>query len=265
MTQIANEKTAEMTDAAIAGEEIAASAVYGSAGDAPISYEVVSPALPNPRLGYRFLKRAADILLSLIACAVLLLPALFLMFLIMLKDPGSPFYMQKRIGGRGRMIGVLKLRTMKKNADNLEEFLTPEQLEEYRKEYKLRDDPRLIGWKKAGDGKKCFGGMLRQLSLDEIMQIPYNILLKGDMSFVGPRPILEKELHDYYTPEEQEMLLSVKPGLTGYWQAYARNEAKYENGERQRMELYYVHNRSLWMDVKIMFATVGSVIRKSGI
>lgn len=75
---------------------------------------------------------------------------------------------------------------------------------------------------------------------------------------------MEKELQDYYTPEQQKLLLSVKPGLTGYWQAYARNDAKYENGERQRMELYYVQNRSLWLDVKILFATVGSVIRKSG-
>lgn len=265
MPKTANEWTAEMTDAAIAEDGTAHSSAYETARSVPFSPDILSPVLLNRRPGYRFLKRTADILLSLTACTILLLPALFLILLIMLKDPGSPFYMQKRIGSGGREIGVLKLRTMRKNADKLEEMLTPEQFEEYRKEYKLKDDPRLIGWKKSGDGEKCFGGILRQLSLDEIMQIPYNILLKRNMSFVGPRPILEKELHEHYTPEEQEMLLSVKPGLTGYWQAYARNDAKYENGERQRMELYYVHNQSLWFDVKIMFATVGSVIRKSGL
>ena len=97
------------------------------------------------------------------------------------------------------------------------------------------------------------------------MQIPYNVLLKGNMSLVGPRPILESELDENYTPEQQELLLSVKPGLTGYWQAYARNDAMYEDGKRQQMELYYVQNRSLWLDVKIIFATVSAVLRKSGV
>ena len=263
MPKTANEWAVEMTDAAVTEKKTASPVVYETTKTVPFPSPEIPASLPNRRLGYRFIKRTADILLSLAACTVLLLPALFLSILIMLKDPGSPFYMQKRIGCRGE-IGILKLRTMRKNADRLEDMLTPEQLEEYRREYKLRDDPRLIGWKKPGDGKKCFGGLLRQLSLDEIMQIPYNILLKGNMSFVGPRPILEKELQDYYTPEQQKLLLSVKPGLTGYWQASARNDAKYENGERQRMELYYVQNRSLWLDVKILFATVGSVIRKSG-
>lgn len=180
MPQIVNEWAAETTDAAVTEERPAPSVVYETTKAVPFP----SSALPNRRLGYRFVKRTADILLSLAACTVLLLPALFLSILIILKDPGSPFYMQKRIGCRGE-IGILKLRTMRKNADNLEEMLTPEQLEEYRKEYKLRDDPRLIGWKKPGDGKKCFGGRLRQLSLDEIMQIPYNILLKGDSGIIG--------------------------------------------------------------------------------
>ena len=221
-------------------------------------------SLPGEKL-YDFFKRGFDILLSFLASIVLLLPIGITALLIVWKDPGNPFYFHKRVGKNGKTIYLAKLRTMRKGADDLETMLTPEQFEEYKREYKLRDDPRLIGWKKPGDGKKCFGGILRQFSLDEIMQILYNILLRGDMSFVGPRPILEDELRKNYTPEQQKLLLSVKPGLTGYWQAYARNDAKYENGERQRMELYYVHNRSLWLDVKILFATVGSVIRKSGI
>ena len=84
------------------------------------------------------------------------------------------------------------------------------------------------------------------------------------MSVVGPRPVIREELEEHYTPEEQEKLLSAKPGLTGYWQAKARNNASYETGERQKMELYYVENRSIWLDIRILFATVGAVLRETG-
>lgn len=214
---------------------------------------------------YSIVKRFADFILSLLASIVLLIPILVLAIIIVCKDPGNPFYVHTRIGRNHKPIKVLKLRTMRQGADRLEEMLTPEQLMEYQREFKLRDDPRLIGWKKPGDGDKCFGAKLRKASLDELMQIPYNVLLKGDMSLVGPRPVLENELNEHYTPEQQKLLLSVKPGLTGYWQAYARNDAMYEDGKRQQMELYYIENRSLWLDIKILFATVGAVIRKSGI
>ena len=124
---------------------------------------------------------------------------------------------------------------MKKGADNLEAMLAPEQLEEYKREYKLDDDPRLIGYKKPGDSKKCFGGIIRRLSIDELPQILFNICILGNMSVIGPRPILESELTDHYSLAEQKALLSVKPGLTGYWQAYARNDVGYEDHERQDM------------------------------
>ena len=153
---------------------------------------------------------------------------------------------------------------MRKNADKLEDMLTPEQLEEYKKEYKLKDDPRLIGYKKPGDSKKCFGGKIRRLSLDELPQIFVNILIKGDMSIVGPRPILEDELKENYSPDEQKFFLSVKPGLTGYWQAYVRNNGTYETGERQKMELYYVEKRSFLFDLRIIFKTIGTVLSKDG-
>lgn len=153
---------------------------------------------------------------------------------------------------------------MKKGADNLEKMLTPEQLEEYHKEYKLKDDPRLIGYKKTGDGLKCFGAVIRRLSLDELPQILINILLLGNLSVVGPRPILEDEMNENYTEIQQTILTTVKPGLTGYWQAYARNNVGYENGERQKMELYYIENRSFLLDMKIILKTVEAVFRKSG-
>ncbi len=175
-------------------------------------------------------KRAFDIVSSLIASVILLVPITVVAILIMIKDPGCPFYIQERMGKGGKPLKILKFRTMRKGADKLENMLSPEQLEEYKREYKLNDDPRLIGYKRPGDGSKCFGARLRQLSIDELPQIPYNILLKGDMSVVGPRPILREELEKYYSLKEQQILLSVKPGLTGYWQAYARNGAKYQIG-----------------------------------
>lgn len=208
-------------------------------------------------------KRCFDFVSSFCAGIVLLIPMAVIALLIMMKDPGSPFYMHKRLGQNGAEIGVLKFRSMKKNADHLEKMLTPEQIIQYKKEFKLKDDPRLIGYQKAGDGKKCFGAILRQSSMDELPQIIWNICIKGNMSVVGPRPILYEELLKNYTPEEQKLFLRVKPGLTGYWQAYARNDAGYQNHRRQDMELYYIKNASVWLDIKIIFATIGAVIRKN--
>lgn len=209
---------------------------------------------------YDFFKRVFDVVVSFFATIILVIPMLIISLAIIFKDNGNPFYFHKRVGKNGKEIKVCKFRSMKIGADNLEETLTPEQLEEYRKEYKLKDDPRLIGYKRVGDSQKCFGSKIRRWSLDELPQITYNILIKGDMSIVGPRPIIEDELKDYYNEEERKLLLSVKPGLTGYWQAYVRNDVGYENGERQQMELYYVQNRSAWFDIKILFKTVGTVI-----
>ncbi len=136
------------------------------------------------------------------------------------------------------------------NVKNLEKLLTPEQLEQYRTEFKIDNDPRITK----------IGNVLRKLSLDELPQL-FNIL-KGDISIVGPRPIVEKETQIY--GDDVGKLLSVKPGLTGYWQAYARNNATYESGERQKMEMYYIDNNSLWLDIRILFKTVFSVLKKEG-
>lgn len=216
------------------------------------------------RYFYRFIKRLFDFISSLLVSILVSPIMLVVALLVFIKDPGKVFYKQKRVGYKGKELKVYKFRSMKKGADNLEKMLTPEQLEEYRKEYKLADDPRLIGYKKPGDGSKCFGAKLRRSSLDELPQILFNICILGNMSVVGPRPLLEEEIEKHYTPEEQELFKSVKPGLTGYWQAYARNNVTYQTGERQKMELYYVNNRSAWLDIKILFKTVGSVLRKSG-
>ena len=221
-------------------------------------------AIPRVGRGYLVCKWCFDRVSSLLASILLLIPMAVLAVVVMIMDPGGPFYIQTRVGKGGKPIRVFKFRSMKRGADHLEEMLTAEQLEEYRKEYKLTDDPRLLGYQKPGDSKKCFGAMLRRTSLDELPQILFNILIRGDMSVVGHRPILPEELEENYSPEEQAVLLSAKPGLTGYWQAYARNNATYTTGERQAMELYYVRNRSLRLDLKIILHTVVSVLRKDG-
>lgn len=211
-----------------------------------------------------FFKRLADIAVALPLTLLSLPVGVLLGLLILLRDPGNPFYCQRRVGRDGKMLTILKFRTMKRHSDEVERVLSPEALAIYRREYKLMDDPRLIGYRKEGDGSRCFGAILRRTSLDELPQLWWNVLLRGNMSLVGPRPILKEELAQHYTSEEQKALLSVKPGLTGYWQAYARNAACYENGERQQMELYYVKNRSFGLDLKILFRTVAAVITKAG-
>lgn len=214
--------------------------------------------------GYAMLKRCFDILFSVILGVFALPILLSVCLIILIKDGGNPFYTQVRVGIDGKKFHIVKLRSMKKGADDVQNMLDERQLQQYYSEYKLEDDPRLIGWKKPGDSNRCFGSWIRKLSIDELPQIYWNILIKGNMSVIGPRPILQEELVKNYTPEERKMLLSIKPGLTGYWQAYARNNATYDTGERQRMELYYVQHQCVWLDIKILFATVGAILTKSG-
>ena len=208
---------------------------------------------------YAFVKRVSDIVLALVLTVLFAPLSLLIFLLILLRDPGNPFYLHRRVGQNGKDIKVLKFRTMRKNAT-----LSPQEAELYRQEYKLPDDSRLIGYKRAGDGRRSFGAILRRTSMDELPQLWYNVLLCGNMSLVGPRPVLKEELVRYYSEEEQALFLSVKPGVTGYWQAYARNNALYQNGERQKMELYYARHRSLWLDLKILFRTVVAVFAKTG-
>ena len=134
------------------------------------------------------------------------------------------------------------------NADKMIENFTPEQKAEWEENFKLENDPRITK----------LGKFLRKSSLDELPQL-INIL-KGELSLVGPRPVVVKELEKYGLRKNQ--FLSVTPGLTGYWQAYARSSCTYE--KRMEMELEYVEKASLWWDTKIIFATVGSVLRGRG-
>ena len=203
----------------------------------------------------KLVKSFSDIFIALLLLLPTMMAILALSIVIVAKNPGCPYYLQTRIGKSGREFRIYKLRSMVKDADCLEDALSQKDLEEYRKEYKLKDDPRLIGWSEAKDKRKCLGAILRETALDELPQIIFNVLIFRNMSFVGPRPLIREELDKYYTPEERERLLSVKPGITGYWQAYGRNRIGYANHKRQEMELEYVSKRTLLFDAKIIFQT----------
>lgn len=200
------------------------------------------------KLGYRIAKRTLDIVISLLGLAVTIIPMVIIGLLIRLESPGSPLYIHHRMGKNGKDLPLLKFRSMFRNADQMIEQFTPEQKAEWEENFKLENDPRITR----------VGRFLRQSSLDELPQL-INVL-KGELSIVGPRPIVAKELEKY--GENKEKFLSVTPGLTGYWQAYARSSCTYE--QRIEMELHYVENASFWWDIKIMFATVGAVLGGKG-
>ena len=205
----------------------------------------------NRKLGYLIPKRIFDVVVSIILLIVLLLPMAIVALLIRLESPGPVIYTQERLGRNGKPFKIHKFRSMVKNSQDLESLLTPEQLEQYRKEFKIDNDPRITK----------IGNFLRTTSLDELPQL-WDIFT-GKISLVGPRPLVKDEVELYYS-DTKDLFLSCKPGLTGYWQAYARNGATYESGQRQEMELYYITHRSLFLDIKILFKTVISVISKKG-
>lgn len=199
---------------------------------------------------YLGVKRGLDIAGSLLGIIVLSPLLAALSIAVMADDGGNPIYGHRRIGRNGKRITVYKFRSMKRNAGDLGRILSPEQMEQYRREFKIDDDPRITR----------VGGFIRRTSLDELPQL-FNIL-GGSMSIVGPRPVTEREVRIY--GQDAAKLLSVKPGLTGYWQAYARNDATYASGERQRMEMYYIDHQSFGLDVKILLHTVKSVAKQEG-
>lgn len=197
---------------------------------------------------YKFVKRGFDIVLSFSAM-ILLLPLLVVIgILIKLDSKGPIFFLHKRIGKNGKQIKIFKFRTMVHNAEELMKRFTPEQKKEFEENYKLDDDFRITK----------IGNILRKTSLDELPQL-LNILI-GDMSIVGPRPLVEKEIEKYGINKEK--LLSVTPGLTGNWACNGRSNIEYP--ERIKLELDYVENCSLSLDIKIILKTAISVFKKEG-
>ena len=197
---------------------------------------------------YIGIKRVIDILISAIGMVLLLPVFLIISTIIRIDSKGPVFFVHKRIGKDGKEFGIYKFRTMVYNAEDLIKEFTEEQQKEFRECYKLQHDPRVTK----------IGKFLRKTSLDELPQI-LNIL-KGDLSIIGPRPVIEEELEKY--GKYKEKFVSVKPGLTGYWAANGRSDTTY--AERVQMELYYIDHMSLKLDIQIFFKTIIAVIKKEG-
>ena len=192
-------------------------------------------------------KRAFDIVLSAIALVILLPVILFVALLIKLDSPGPVFFRQSRIGRDGETFGIVKLRTMRVNAEaELAGLL--DRNEGAGPLFKMKDDPRVTR----------VGGFLRRTSIDELPQL-WNVL-KGDMSLVGPRPPLPSEVAEYDDPSHRRLI--VKPGMTGLWQVSGRSDLTWEQGVR--LDLFYVENWSVPGDIRILIQTVGVVLRPNG-
>lgn len=200
------------------------------------------------RANYIKTKRVLDIIIASVGLVVLSPVFLLLSIIIKINSKGPTFFAHTRIGKDGKKFKMYKFRTMYENAEEMIKNFTPEQKKEWEENFKLKEDPRITR----------IGRFLRKTSLDELPQI-INII-KGDLSIIGPRPIVDKELEKY--GESKEKFLSVTPGLTGYWQANGRSDTSYN--QRMKMELYYVDHISLNLDVQIFFKTFVSVLKKEG-
>ena len=197
---------------------------------------------------YRIVKRILSILCSVISIIVLSPLFIIISLAVKISSKGSVFFIHERIGFQGKKFKLIKFRTMVDNAEDMIAAFTPEQKKEWEENFKLKDDPSITK----------IGKFLRKTSLDELPQL-INIL-KGDMSFVGPRPIVEDELSWY--GDNKEKLLSVKPGLTGWWAVNGRSDVPYP--ERCDFELYYVDRVSFGFDLLILVKTLGAIVRKDG-
>lgn len=200
---------------------------------------------------YFVIKRVVDIIFSLIGM-VFLIPLVFvikIMYLIS-KDTDSIFYTQQRVGKDGELIYIYKFRSMILNAD--EELKKLLKNKKYKKQWdanqKLENDPRITK----------IGKILRKTSLDEMPQ--FINVLKGDMSFIGPRPLVVGELDSH--SGNHELYESVRPGITGWWAANGRSDIDYK--ERLDLEYYYAKNCSILLDIKCFFKTIAVVFLKKG-
>lgn len=204
---------------------------------------------PN-KTSYYVIKRIFDIVASLVGL-IMLSPILIIVgLLIKLQDGGPIIHTRICCGPAGSTYKMYKFRTMVPNADDLEKYLTPEQLSEYFANCKLDNDPRITK----------IGKVLRRTSIDELPQLVS--VLKGNMSIIGPRPVIWREADAY--GDKLELLLSAKPGITGYWQVYGRGGSGFLSVEAKQQQLYYVEHQSLSLDIKLLFMTVVVVLKGKG-
>lgn len=199
---------------------------------------------------YLYLKRLFDIIVGVLGLIVLIPITIVLKIAFLCSgDTGKLMFKQRRIGKDGKPFEIYKFRSMGQDADKqLKELL---KIERYRKEWvenqKFEDDPRITK----------LGHYLRKTSIDELPQMLN--LLKGDMSLVGPRPLVPGELEKH---GGTELYWKVKPGITGWWASHGRSDIDYE--ERLKMEYYYVENCSFWIDVVCIFKTISAVLKHKG-
>lgn len=215
------------------------------------SCPAIGNSIASPRFGKRgihleMLKRLLDIF-GAATLIVLLLPLFIFAAVLVFIDDGTPLIHRRRVVGPTGGFDAFKFRTMRRNADFLL-ATNPALLAEYQRNFKLANDPRITR----------VGALLRRLSIDELPQL-FNVL-SGQMSLVGPRMITSPEL-DKYGPYKT-LLLSSKPGLTGYWQVFGRQSVSYE--ERVRMDVYYLQNWSLGMDLILLLRTPLTVLNMKG-
>jgi exopolysaccharide biosynthesis polyprenyl glycosylphosphotransferase len=222
--------------------------------DVFLGYPMIS-VYQTPLIGWGAIaKRFFDFVMSLIL-VIILSPILLIIFIIKkIADPGPAFYISKRLSRFSEPIDLIKFRSMdakygsRDAADEFRKMGREDLAIEYEKNRKVKNDPRITR----------FGKFLRKTSLDELPQI-FNVL-RGDLSLVGPRPILPQEVKLAYG--RTALLHSVKSGVTGMWQVSGRSELSFD--ERIELELYYAQNWTFWLDIKILFKTIGVVLRKKG-
>lgn len=204
--------------------------------DEKIGFEVITK---EKSIIYKFFKRLLDIICSLLGLIILCPVLLIVAILIKLESRGAVIFSQKRVGLNGNEFKMYKFRSMVQNAEELKEKLA-KQNEMSGPMFKIKDDPRVTK----------VGKFIRKTSIDELPQL-INVL-KGEMSLVGPRPSLPKEVSKF----EPWMLkrLQVKPGLTCYWQVLGRNNVDFEDW--MKLDLQYVNDRSFWLDLKLILKTV---------
>ena len=213
-----------------------------------ISIELEKSQIRNS-IFYLFTKRAIDFIGALVGL-ILLSPIMVIVAIaIKLEDPkGNIIFGHMRVGKDGKMFPCLKFRSMFSNAEEMKKNFTEEQKREYAETFKLKDDPRITK----------VGKFIRKTSLDELPQL-FNIL-KGDMTIVGPRPIVTDEL-DFYG-EYEDYYKAVKPGLTGLWQVSGRSDTTYD--ERVDLDMEYVTTRNTFKDLYIIFMTAVKVLKREG-
>ncbi|MCG8706894.1 undecaprenyl-phosphate galactose phosphotransferase WbaP [Brenneria sp. 4F2] len=226
--------------------------LYGTDMSFIFSHEVMILRVSNnlAKRTSRILKRTFDIV-GAAGIVILLSPLLAVLAYLVSKDGGNAIYGHERVGRDGKKFKCLKFRSMVMNSQEVLDQLLASDAEaraEWDKDFKLKNDPRITR----------VGKFIRKTSMDELPQL-FNVL-KGEMSLVGPRPIIEAELERY--AGDVDYYLMAKPGMTGLWQVSGRNDVDYDT--RVYFDAWYVKNWSLWNDIAILFKTINVVLKRDG-